>query len=104
MWHIEGRQSEEGFGEITPVWGHGLMIVFTGKPGPAWAIRSGGRGDVAKSHIAWQIMRKDRDVSSPIVVGDHIYTVSRTGIATCLEVRTGKELARAARRRTGAPR
>ena len=92
LWHVAGRQSEEGFGEITPVWGHGLLIVFTGKPGPAWAIRPGGRGDVSKSHVAWRVMRKDRDVSSPVLVGDHVYTVSRTGIATCLEARSGKEL------------
>lgn len=92
LWHVVGRKEGEGFGEVTPVWGHGLLFVFTGKPGPAWAIRPGGKGDVSASHVAWQVNRKDRDVSSPILVGDYLYTVSRTGVATCLAARTGKEL------------
>jgi outer membrane protein assembly factor BamB len=92
LWHVTGRQPEEGFGEITPMWGHGLLYIFTGKPGPAWAIRPGGRGDISTSHVAWQIARKDRDVSSPVLVGDHLYTISRIGVATCLDGRTGREL------------
>jgi outer membrane protein assembly factor BamB len=92
LWHVTGRQEEEGFGEVTPVWGHGLLFIFTGKPGPAWAIRPGGKGDVSRSHVAWQIARKDRDVSSPILVGNHLYTLSRIGVATCLDARTGREL------------
>ena len=31
-------------------------------------------------------------MSSPVLAGDHLYTVSRVGIATCLEARTGKEV------------
>jgi WD40 repeat protein len=92
LWHVMGRQPEEGFGEGTPVWGHGMLFVFTGKPGPAWAIHPGGSGDVSNSHVAWRIARKERDVSSPILVGDHLYTISRIGVATCLEAKTGREL------------
>lgn len=92
LWHVHGRKDGEGFGEVTPIWGHDLLFTFTGKPGPAWAIRPGGKGDVSKTHVAWQIQRKDRDVSSPILVGDHIYTVSRIGVATCLEAKTGNEV------------
>lgn len=92
LWHVVGRKPDEGFGEVTTVWGHGMLFVFTGKPGPAWAIRPGGRGDVSKTHVAWEIPRKDRDVSSPILVGHYLYTVSRTAIATCLDARSGKEL------------
>jgi WD40 repeat protein len=91
LWHVTGRKDGEGFGEVTPIWGHGLLYVFTGKPGPAWAIRPGGAGDISKTHLAWQIQRKDRDVSSPILVGDYIYTISRIGVATCLEAKTGNE-------------
>jgi outer membrane protein assembly factor BamB len=87
-----GRADDEGFGEVTPVWGHGLLYVFTGKPGPAWAVRPGGSGDVSESHVVWRIKRKERDVSSPVLAGDHLYTVSRTGIATCVDAKTGDQL------------
>lgn len=92
LWHVAGRQPEEGFGEVTPVWGHGLLVVFTGKPGPVWAIRPGGHGDIGKSHVAWHTMRKDRDVSSPLLLGDYLYGVSRTGFASCLHAKTGQQL------------
>ena len=69
-----------------------MLYVFTGKPGPAWAIRPGGKGDVSQSHVAWRIKRKERDVSSPVLVGDYLYTVSRTGIATCVNAKTGDEV------------
>jgi outer membrane protein assembly factor BamB len=91
LWHVEGRGDGEGFGEVTPVWGHGILFVFTGKPGPAWAIKPGGAGDVSKSHVVWRKMHVDRDVSSPVLVGDYLYTQSRVGVATCLEAATGKE-------------
>ena len=92
FWHVVRRAVDEGFGEVTPIWGHGLLYVFTGKPGPAWAIRAGGEGDVSDTHVAWRIKRKERDVSSPVLVGDHLYTVSRTGIATCVNAKTGEEV------------
>jgi outer membrane protein assembly factor BamB len=92
LWHVVGRADDEGFGEVTPVWGHGLLYVFTGKPGPAWAVRPGGSGDVSESHVVWRIKRKERDVSSPVLAGDHLYTVSRTGIATCVDAKTGDQL------------
>jgi outer membrane protein assembly factor BamB len=92
LWNVVGRADDEGFGEVTPVWGHGLLYVFTGKPGPAWAIRPGGVGDVSQSHVVWRIKRKERDVGSPVLVGDHLFTLSRTGIATCVHAKTGEEL------------
>jgi outer membrane protein assembly factor BamB len=92
LWHVEGRADGEGFGEVTPVWGHGLLFVFTGKPGPAWAIRPGGAGDVSKTHVVWQKKHLDRDVSSPLLMGDYLYTLSRIGVATCMEAKSGKEI------------
>jgi outer membrane protein assembly factor BamB len=92
LWHVVGRADDEGFGEVTPIWGHGLLYVFTGKPGPAWAIRPGGKGNISESHVVWRIKRKERDVSSPVLVGDYLYTFSRTGIATCLDAKSGEQL------------
>ena len=75
-----------------PVHGQGLVFVCTGYEDPALlAIRTGGRGDVTKTHIAW---RRDRGVPhnpSPLLVGDLLTIVSDRGVATCLDARTGKE-------------
>ena len=76
-----------------PVHGQGLIFVCTGYEDPALlAIRTGGRGDVTETHVAW---RRDRGVPhnpSPLLVGDRLTIVSDRGIATCLDARTGKEL------------
>ncbi|MHC4229708.1 MAG: outer membrane protein assembly factor BamB family protein [Planctomycetota bacterium] len=54
------------------------------------AIRPDGRGNVTKTHVAWQ---KDKDCSyvpSPIAVGPYFLVVSDTGVATCFEAASGK--------------
>ena len=57
------------------------------------AVRPGGAGDITTTHRVWQIKRGGRDLPSPLVVGDYLFTVNlRPGIATCYEVATGKEL------------
>lgn len=56
------------------------------------AIRPDGRGNVTDTHIVWQ---RDKDCSyvpSPIAVGAYFLLTSDTGVATCLEARTGKSL------------
>ena len=56
------------------------------------AIRPTGSGNVTKTHVLWQ---KDKDCSyvpSPIAVGPYFIVVSDTGVATCLEAKTGKSL------------
>jgi outer membrane protein assembly factor BamB len=91
LWRVGGRGPRELFGEITPAWGNGLLFAFTGRGGtPAYAVRLGGNGDVTATHIVWTTRRGNRDVSSPIVVGDYLYGVDRDGLMICYDARTGK--------------
>jgi outer membrane protein assembly factor BamB len=56
------------------------------------AIRPNGRGNVTKTHVAWQ---KDKDCSyvpSPIAIGPYFLLVSDSGAATCYEATSGKSL------------
>ncbi len=92
LWRVTGRGGQELFGEVMPVWGNGMIFAFTGRPGPAWAIRMDGSGDVSKTHLAWSVRRGGRDVSSPIVVGDLLYGVDRQGVATCVETKSGNQV------------
>ncbi|HMF13098.1 MAG TPA: hypothetical protein VKE94_12360, partial [Gemmataceae bacterium] len=69
--------------------------------GPFQAIRLGGTGDVSKSHLAWQVIRKGhRDVSSQIYVNDLIFAADKDGFLTCHDPKDGK-LARAVRLNAG---
>ena len=75
--------------------GNGLLFVNTGgAPGATelWAIRQGGVGDITDSHVVWKITKEMPHESSPVLVGDFLYTMSERGILICLEATTGKQI------------
>lgn len=90
LWSVDYN----GFSGVPrPVFAHGLVYITTGFYNPVlMAIRPDGRGNVTKTHVAWQWTRGVPLTPSPLVVGDEIYMVSDNGIASCLDAKTGKEL------------
>lgn len=54
------------------------------------AIRPDGKGDVTDTHIAWTQKEAVPLTSSPLLAGDELYMVSDSGIATCMDARTGQ--------------
>jgi outer membrane protein assembly factor BamB len=89
IWRIRYGQ---GYSVIPrPVFGHGLVFLSSGFDSPSLlAIRPDGQGDVTATHVAWTL-RKGAPLSpSPLLVGDELYIVSDSGVASCLEARTGK--------------
>jgi outer membrane protein assembly factor BamB len=81
----------DGFSNVPrPVYGHGLVYIATGFQQPALiALRPDGAGDVTRTHIAWTLRRAAPLTPSPLLVGDELYVVTDSGIATCLDARTG---------------
>lgn len=74
-----------------PVFGHGLLFISTGFDRPVvMAIRPGGRGDVTDTHVAWTVRRSGPNTPSMLLAGDELYMVSDSGIASCLDARTGE--------------
>jgi outer membrane protein assembly factor BamB/ankyrin repeat protein len=98
LWRL-GRNSE-----ITvpaPIIGHGLIFVTSGyRPiQPIYAIWPGAAGDVslpdsAESNlsVAWSKKRGGPYMPTPIVYGDYLYTCANSGIVTCYEAKTGKQV------------
>lgn len=83
----------EGYSVVPrPVAGHGLIFIGTGYDRPTLiAVRTGGRGDVTDTHVAWKLERGAPHNPSPLLVGDELYIVSDNGVAACLDAKTGKE-------------
>ncbi len=75
-----------------PILAHGLIYVTTGSASTLVAVRAGGTGDLTKTGIAWKADRIAPTKSSPLVVGDLLFMVNDSGIAFCLDARTGRKL------------
>ncbi len=82
----------EGYSVITqPVFAHGLLFVTSSyNRSVLYAIKpAGAKGDVTDTHLAWSHAKGIPNTASPLVVGDELYCVSDSGIATCFDARTG---------------
>ncbi len=71
-----------------PQYGHGLVFVNNGM-GSMSAIKPDGKGDL---EAAWSTRRNIPKKSSMILHGAHLYMVADTGVASCLEAKSGKAL------------
>lgn len=67
------------------------MIYAGSKSRPYLALRAGGRGDVTKSHLAWEI-QNGPDVPTPVTDGKYIYLIRDNGGVLCLDAKSGKEI------------
>ena len=85
---------EPGFSNVPrPVHGHGLVFIATGFQEPAlMAVRTGGSGDVTRSHVAWTLKRGAPFTPTPLLVGDELFVVNDIGVLTCVDARTGAVL------------
>ena len=75
----------------SPVVGVGLIYTSSGFEAPTLrAIRLGGKGDVTKTHIAWEQKRGVAALSSLLYVKPYLYSISRDNILHCIEASSGK--------------
>ena len=55
------------------------------------AVRGGGKGDVTKTHLKWNLDHTaPSNISSPIVVGKQLFVVKKGGISSSFDAATGK--------------
>lgn len=89
LWTVDGLTT---WVTPTPVAAHGLLFVASNGPGGnvIMAIRPGGRGNITRTHVAWTYDRAAPYSSSPLVVGEYLYTIKNGGVMTCLKAKTGE--------------
>jgi outer membrane protein assembly factor BamB len=68
----------------------GLIIAST-RNNPMVAMRPGGSGDVATSHVAWTFAQGP-DVPTPVSDGKLLYIVRDNGVVFALDVKTGQTI------------
>lgn len=91
LWRSEGIP-DQGYVCPSVISHDGIAYVIGGRKNTAIAVRTGGRGDVTKSHVLW---RKDvgSNVSSPVYHDGYLYWVhERQGLLNCLNAKTGEKV------------
>ncbi len=66
----------------------GDLIIAPTRNNPMVAMRPGGNGDVARSHVVWAFAQGP-DVPTPVSDGKLLYVVRDNGVVFALDVRTG---------------
>ena len=90
IWRAEGlNPGGDGIFRIiaSPFAYDGIVYAPT-RERPMLAVRSGGRGDVTRSHVLWRFM-SGPDVPTPVTDGTYLYVVNDRGIMWCLNAQSG---------------
>jgi hypothetical protein len=75
--------------------GDGMVFTTSGFGDSAIrAVRTGGKGDVTETHIAWQSTEDVPKIPSMLYVKPFLFLVTETGVAKYLEAATGEEISR----------
>ena len=57
------------------------------------AIKGGGRGDVSKTHVLWNLSnRAPSNIVSPLLLDGRLFVVKKGGISSCFDAATGKTI------------
>ena len=100
LWELSGMTANV---VPTPFARNGLLYISSGYPGapvrPVYAIKPGAYGDItlkpgetSNEYIAWFSPRMGTYQTSPLVYGDHFYTLLDRGLLWCHNARTGEEV------------
>jgi len=91
LWRVEERDQHSA--STRPVLGHGMIFFPTGfSAGQLLAVRTGGNGLITDTHVAWRVKRGISNKPSILLVDDLIYVIGDTGIASCIDAKTGEQV------------
>lgn len=71
----------------------GIVYVIGGRGGGRTAIRLGGADDVSEKNVLWSESGGSY-VPSPVLHEGHLYWINDSGVANCVDAKTGKQVGR----------
>jgi len=74
----------------SPNFHDGVAVAMGGFYGTTIAVRTGGKGNVTKTHRLWQAVRTANRLGSGMIHEGHFYVLNTTGIMECHDLKTGK--------------
>jgi outer membrane protein assembly factor BamB len=98
IWVSSGLDIASPYGRIiaSPVSAAGVVIATSANPGGGglghvMALGTDGHGDVTQSQQLWKLSKTTPDSSTPVCYQGKVYLVTDKGIATCLDLKSGKQ-------------
>ncbi|MCP3695669.1 MAG: PQQ-binding-like beta-propeller repeat protein [Planctomycetaceae bacterium] len=98
IWVSSGLDIASPYGRIiaSPVSAAGVVIATSANPGGGglghvMALGTDGHGDVTQSQRLWKLSKTTPDSSTPVCYQGNVYLVTDKGIATCLDLKSGKQ-------------
>jgi outer membrane protein assembly factor BamB len=90
LWHVGGANQ---YPIPSPAFHNGVLYMTRGyRSGPYMAVRPGGRGDVSKSHVVWEVNTGAPYTSSLVYDGGFLYMASDVGAISAIDAGTGKRI------------
>ena len=90
LWHVDETNR---FPVPTPLAHDGVIYASRGyRSSPFMAIRPGGKGDVANSHVPWKVTSGGPYISSLIHYDGLIYMMGDVGVLSVIDAKTGERL------------
>ena len=90
LWHVGGSNQ---FPIPVPTFHDGVVYMSRGyRSGPYMAIRPGGRGDIANSHVVWQVNTGAPCISSLVYDGGLLYMANDVGAITVIDAANGQKV------------
>ena len=98
IWVSSGLDIASPYGRIiaSPVSAAGVVVATSANPGGGglghvMALGTDGHGDVTQSQRLWKLSKATPDSSTPVCYQGKVYLVTDKGIATCLNLKSGKQ-------------
>ena len=95
IWRCDGLNAKDGQWMRTvpsPVTGAGMIFVCAPKREPVFAIKSGGKGNITATHVAWKFDEYPSDCVTPLFYQDKLYVLDGDKqMVTCLDPKTGEK-------------
>jgi outer membrane protein assembly factor BamB len=89
IWRVEERGQHSA--STRPVVGQGMIFFPTGfSAGQLFAVRTGGKGLITDTHVAWKINRGVSNKPSILLIDNLIYMINDAGIASCVAAKSGE--------------
>jgi outer membrane protein assembly factor BamB len=66
-----------------------VVVAMAGFNGSYLAVKTGGKGDVTATHRLFLTPKANQRVGSGVLVGDYVYILNATGLAECIDWKTG---------------